>query len=59
VSCLAAALAPAKVDYLFFVSNADGKSHTFSSTMAEHERAVARFRRDIAPQRREIRSPAP
>lgn len=49
---LKAALQPAAVDYLYFVSNADGKSHTFSSTDREHQEAVARFRREIAPQRR-------
>ena len=48
-----AALHPAEVKYIFFVSNADGKSHTFSETMAEHNRAVAQFRKDIANQRRE------
>lgn len=59
VASLRAAMAPAKVDYLYFVSNADGKTHTFSATMAEHERAVARFRREIAPQRRELRQQQP
>ena len=49
-----AALAPADVDYLYFVSNADGMTHTFSSTIEEHERAVARYRREIAQQRREL-----
>lgn len=49
-----AALAPADVDYLYFVSNADGKTHTFSTTLAEHERAVARYRREIDQQRRAI-----
>jgi len=52
VASLRAALQPADVDYLYFVSNADGKTHTFSTTSAEHLRAVRRFRRDIAPQRR-------
>lgn len=51
---LRAAMAPAKVDYRYFVSNADGKTHTFSTTMAEHQRAVARYRREIAQQRREL-----
>ncbi len=51
---LRAALAPAQVDYLYFVSNADGNTHTFSTTMAEHERAVARYRREIAEQRRAL-----
>lgn len=49
-----AALAPAEVDYLYFVSNADGKTHTFSSTIEEHEQAVIRYRREIAGQRRAL-----
>jgi len=49
-----AALAPADVNYLYFVSNADGKTHTFSATIAEHEQAVIRYRREIAGQRREL-----
>ncbi len=52
---LEAALAPAETDYLFFVSNADGRTHTFSATLAEHNRAVARYRREIAEQRRRLR----
>jgi UPF0755 protein len=55
VACLRAALNPADQEYLFFVSNADGKTHTFSKNMAEHEEAVRRFRREIAVQRRELR----
>lgn len=50
---LRAAMRPANEPYLYFVSNADGKSHTFSKTYEEHQAAVARFRREIAPQRRE------
>ncbi len=56
VASLRAALQPAKAPYLYFVSNADGKTHTFSRTSAEHERAVARYRRDIAKQRRALRA---
>lgn len=52
---LRAALAPAEANYLYFVSNADGATHTFSSTLEEHNRAVARFRREIEPQRRALR----
>jgi len=52
---LRAALAPADVKYLYFVSNADGKTHTFSTTLKEHEAAVAKFRREIRVQRREER----
>jgi len=51
---LKAALNPADADYLYFVSNADGRTHTFSATEAEHLRAVNKFRREIAPQRRAI-----
>ncbi len=49
-----AAMAPAQVNYLYFVSNADGKTHTFSSNLKDHEAAVARYRREIAVQRREL-----
>jgi UPF0755 protein len=38
-----AALHPAKVPYLYFVSNNDG-THTFSVTLAEHEAAVKAYR---------------
>ncbi|HNT87575.1 MAG TPA: endolytic transglycosylase MltG [Candidatus Hydrogenedentes bacterium] len=51
---LRAALQPANVSYRYFVSNADGRTHTFSSTLDEHNRAVARFRRDISVQRRAL-----
>ncbi|MEX2016657.1 MAG: endolytic transglycosylase MltG, partial [Candidatus Hydrogenedentales bacterium] len=54
VASIYAAVFPADVDYLFFVSNADGKTHTFSSTLAEHNAAVARFREEIAEQRRQL-----
>lgn len=46
-AALDAALHPAEVDYLYFVANADG-SHTFSRTLTEHNRAVARSRREAA-----------
>ena len=46
-AALDAALHPAEVDYLYFVANADG-SHTFSRTLSEHNRAVARSRREAA-----------
>jgi len=51
---LRAAFQPANVPYRYFVSNADGRTHTFSSTLEEHNRAVARFRRDISVQRRAL-----
>ena len=50
---LRAALRPSPDKYLYFVSNADGMTHTFSVTYEEHQAAVARYRREIAPQRRE------
>lgn len=40
---LAAVLAPAKTDYLFFVSRGDG-SHQFSKTGKEHQAAIRRYR---------------
>lgn len=55
IESLKAALRPASEGYLYFVSNADGKTHTFSKTMDEHNRAVAKYRREIAVQRREER----
>lgn len=55
VACLRAALNPAEEEYLFFVSNADGKTHTFSKSITEHAQAVRRFRREIAVKRRELR----
>lgn len=39
---IAAALSPAGVDYLYFVSKNDGTSH-FSTTLAEHNRAVYEY----------------
>ena len=41
---LDAAVEPAAVDYLYFVARGDG-SHQFSSTLAEHNLAVARYQR--------------
>ncbi len=46
VQSLKAALNPAPGDYLYFVARADGSGgHHFTSTLAEHEKAVADFRR--------------
>lgn len=53
VASLRAAMAPADTEYLFFVSNADGATHTFSRTLREHEQAVAKYRAEIRKQRRE------
>jgi len=41
---LEAAVDPAPVDYLYFVARGDG-SHEFSSTLAAHNAAVARYQR--------------
>ncbi|HIJ66629.1 MAG TPA: endolytic transglycosylase MltG [Candidatus Hydrogenedentes bacterium] len=51
---LRAAMKPSNDKYLYFVSNADGKTHTFSVTAREHEQAVARFRRAIRQQRKAL-----
>jgi UPF0755 protein len=47
---LAAAMHPAKTDYLYFVSDNAGH-HRFSRTMEEHERNVAAYRHALAQQR--------
>jgi UPF0755 protein len=43
-AALSAALEPAEVPYMFFVAGPDG-GHVFSTTLAEHNRAVAEYRR--------------
>jgi len=43
IKSIRAALFPADVKYLYFVSNNDG-SHTFSATHAEHMKAVQKYR---------------
>ena len=50
-AALDAALHPAEADHLYFVANADG-SHTFTRSLTEHNRAVARARREAAAARR-------
>jgi UPF0755 protein len=44
-----AALNPAQVDYLYFVSKNDG-THQFSATLQEHNRAVARYQKKVGRQ---------
>lgn len=44
ISSIKAALSPAPVDYLYFVSKNDG-THHFSSTLEEHNAAVDRYQR--------------
>jgi len=47
---LKAALEPASVSYLYFVARADGSGgHHFTATLAEHEKAVAVFRKASHP----------
>ncbi|MFN8544183.1 MAG: endolytic transglycosylase MltG [Candidatus Binatia bacterium] len=43
-AALEAAVDPAPVDYLYFVARGDG-SHEFSTTLAQHNAAVARYQR--------------
>jgi len=45
---LIAVINPVKTDYLYFVSKNDG-SHHFSSTLAEHNEAVARYQGGYRP----------
>jgi UPF0755 protein len=52
-----AALDPDPGDFLYFVSNNHG-GHIFSKTLAEHERNVARYRRQVAALRRVQRQEA-
>lgn len=51
---LVAALYPADEPYMYFVARADG-THVFSRTLAEHNRAVAEYRRERARAEREAR----
>ena len=44
IDAIRAALYPARANYLYFVSRNDG-THFFSSTLAEHNRAVDRYQR--------------
>ena len=46
IKSLQAALNPADVDYLYFVSKND-RTHYFSSTLEEHNRAVNRYQRSL------------
>ncbi len=47
IDSLEAAVNPADAGFLYFVSRNDG-SHVFSRTLAEHNRAVAAFRKAVA-----------
>lgn len=54
---LAAALHPADTDFFYFVARPTGE-HVFTRTLAEHNRAKARARREWEQARVESRSPA-
>jgi UPF0755 protein len=43
LAAIEAAVDPAPVNYLYFVAR-DDRRHTFSTTVAEHNRAVLRYR---------------
>jgi UPF0755 protein len=43
-----AVIQPAKINALYFVAKGDGSSH-FSTTLNEHESAVDRYQRKLAP----------
>ena len=49
-AAIEAALHPAAEPYLYFVARLDG-SHVFTTTLADHNRAVAEWRRELARQR--------
>lgn len=42
-AALAAVINPEQHDFLYFVAKTDGGEHTFSSTLAEHNRAVRQY----------------
>lgn len=46
---LLAAMHPVSSDYLYFVADAEGGSHTFSRTLAEHNLAVRQYRKSQNP----------
>jgi len=48
-----AALKPASVDYLYFVSDNNGR-HVFSKTLEEHNRAVAAYRHSLRVESRKL-----
>lgn len=50
-AAIRAAVNPAETNFLYFVSDNQG-GHLFSRTLAEHNRKVAGYRRDVATRRR-------
>ena len=57
-SSLRAALAPAAVDYFYFVADGEG-GHVFSHTLREHNRNVALYRRKLAQNHSAAADPPP
>lgn len=57
-AAISAALHPAGGDALYFVSNLHG-GHVFASTLAEHNRNVARYRREVAVENGAVVQPKP
>jgi UPF0755 protein len=55
---LEAALAPADVTFLFFVSRNDG-SHVFATTLADHDKNVQTFQIDFFRQRKQLEREQP
>ncbi len=51
IKSLQAVLYPADVNYLYFVSKNDG-THHFSSTLQEHNRAVAKYQRRVKKEKK-------
>ncbi len=52
IASIEAAINPARTDYLYFVSNGDG-THTFSSDLSSHNRAVRNYIRKIRESKKE------
>ncbi len=52
IDSIISALEPANGEYLYYVANADGQSHTFSKTYEEHLKAVKRYRENNSSDKR-------
>lgn len=51
IAALAAAIAPEKHDYLYFVAKTDGGEHAFSTNLNDHNRAVRQYLQNRRKQR--------